>query len=620
MTPDPHDKMPTSSEEWVPEDDTIIARAVWRSLGVLALVGVIVAVIVLQSGTPDEAPENAATVVVPAMPVRAEVKAPPARFTHITTTAGIDFVHRNGAVGDKLLPETMGGGVAFFDYDGDRDADLLLINSAHWPDHEAAGTATMGLYRNDGSGRFEDVTVAAGLNISLFGMGVAVGDYDNDGDRDLYITAVGPNRLLRNDGGRFSDQTAAAGVTGGDNAWGTGAAFFDYDLDGDLDLWVCDYVEWSRDIDFAVDYRLVGVGRAYGVPTHFKGTHSALYRNDNGLFIDVSAEAGLHINHPTTGAPIGKGLAVGITDFDGDGHPDVFVANDTVQNFLFRNKGDGTFEELGAMAGLGYDSGGNATGAMGTDIADFRNEGVLGIGIGNFANEMTSLYLADQDPMQFNDVAIVEGIGAPSRNTLTFGLFFFDFDLDGRLDLLQVNGHLEDEINTVQPSQHYRQPAQLFWNAGPDQRSCFIEVPREELGDVAEPIVGRGSAYADIDGDGDLDVIMTQVGGAPRLLRNDLVSDRHYLRVRLIGQQSNRDAIGARCRLVQADGMVQERRVTPSRSYLSQSERVLTFGLGANPAVGRLDIDWPGGSTETIEGLMADREVTIVQGQGLQSP
>jgi hypothetical protein len=537
-------------------------------------------------------------------------------FTDITIEAGIDFTHVNGAVGEKLLPETMGGGCAFLDFDNDGDQDLLLVNSSTWPwqEEKKEKRPTLRLYQNDGAGRFVDVSTSAGFAERFYGMGVAVGDYDNDGWVDLFATAVGGNHLFHNDKGTFTEVTTEAGVAEADDAWSTGAAFVDVDNDGDLDLFVTNYVEWSREIDFAVDYRLTGIGRAYGPPTNFPGTHSFLYRNEgNGTFVDIAAAAGIHVVHPATGKPIGKALGVMPIDVDQDGWIDFIVANDTVRNFFFHNRGDGTFAEEGAQAGLAFDRNGNATGAMGIDAAWYRNDDALGIVIGNFAGEMTSLYVSQETSTSFVDEAIGEGIGAASRLMLTFGAFFFDADLDGRLDLLHANGHIEQDINVVQPSQSYRQSAQLFWNAGAAAQATFIPAPLDRTGDLARPIVGRGAAYADIDNDGDLDVVLTQVGDRPLLLRNDQNFAYHWLRIKLIGQRDNRDAIGARIEL-SAGGVTQRRFVMPTRSYLSQVELPVTFGLGRAERVDTLKITWPNGEVQELANTPIDTALVIEQG------
>ncbi|HXV76485.1 MAG TPA: CRTAC1 family protein [Candidatus Polarisedimenticolaceae bacterium] len=610
-----HDRT-TPEEEWVPEDDAVIGKAFRWSM----LVGAILVLVVLATlWSLRERPEvetfvDSGPVAVPQALRQETAGMPTVAFTDITERAGIDFVHNSGAYGAKLLPETMGGGVAFLDYDNDGDEDLLFVNSADWPDHRRGGSAPMTLYRNDGRGRFDDVTRATGLDVSFYGQGAAVGDYDNDGDVDLFLTALGANHLFRNVDGRFHDVTARAGVAGADDDWSTSAGFFDYDIDGDLDLFVCNYVRWTREIDMRLAFTLNGTDRAYGPPKLYQGVHSSLYRNEgDGTFSDVSFEMGIQVNNPATDKPMGKALAVTFADVDHDGYPDVFVANDTVQNFLFRNNGGRSFSEIGAISGVGFDNQGTATGAMGIDAADIAGDGRLGVAIANFSNETTSFYVQQTDPWQFVDMANAVGVGPPSRLKLSFGLFFFDYDLDGRLDMLQANGHLEDEINEIQPSQHYRQTPQLFWNCGSDGGTCFAAVADEQLGALATPIVGRGAAFADIDADGDLDIVLAQTGGPALLLRNDQQLGRHWLRVRLAGNRGNRDAIGAGLEL-RAGGRTQKRVVMPTRSYLSQVERTVTFGLGENERVDSLVIRWPGGRTQQVTVGQVDTTLVVNEG------
>lgn len=601
-------------DELVAADDSIIGRALVGSLVIVVLAAAIGSLL-LVANRPDEPPPVTEVTIGPAMRVEVTVEPPEVRFTDITIEAGIDFVHENGAVGDKLLPETMGAGCAFLDYNNDGRPDLFLVNSTHWPDAAQADgpTPVMALYRNDGMGRFSNVTAEVGLAVSFYGTGVAAGDYDNDGNVDLFVTAVGPNRLFRNTGGRFEEVTEMAGVAGEPDGWGTSAAFFDYDNDGRLDLFVCNYIRWSREIDFEVDYRLVGVGRAYGPPMNFAGAHPYLYHNNgDGTFTDVSKQAGMQIENPASRTPVAKSLGVAPKDIDLDGRIDFLVANDTVPNFLFRNQGDGTFAEIALSAGVAYDDMGFASGAMGIDAGYYRNDDTLGFFIGNFANEMTSVYASQGDPLLYSDAAITEGIGAPTRLMLSFGVFLFDYDLDGRLDLLQTNGHLEEQINVLQPSQHYAQSAQLFWNAGPAARRTFVTVKPETTGDLAKPIVGRASAYADIDNDGDLDVIMTQVARPPLLLRNDQSLGHNWVRFKLIGTRSNRDAIGARIELC-AGGITQVRQVMPTRSYLAQVELPITFGLGDARAVDSVQITWPDGTKTSLPDVSPNRTHTIVQ-------
>ncbi|MAB82544.1 MAG: RNA-binding protein [Phycisphaerae bacterium] len=607
-------------EELVPADDAIIGRAFWWSLlsiGVVAAIGGGLLLLLMDPVQKSEeivvkqvrAPET----LVPDLEVLPDV-----RFTDVTLESGIGFVHESGARGDKFLPETMGSGAAFLDMDRDGDQDLLLINAMAWPESKqaAAAPSVMRLYANDGRGQFTDVTASAGIDSEMYGTGVAVGDVDADGLLDFFVAGLGFNRLYRNLGdGRFEDISGSSGVQGDSGAWSTSPAFLDIDGDGDLDLFVPNYVEWSSKTDRELDFTLNGRDRAYGPPIQYRGTHPYLYENlGDGAFRDVSEASGMHVRNPSTGVPVGKSLAVAPIDLDRDGAMDLVVANDTTRNFLYHNQGDGTFVEVGMQSGIAFDGRGSATGAMGIDAAHYRNDALLGIGIGNFANEMTSFYVSDRDPMLFTDEAILEGIGSSTRPLLSFGLFFFDYDLDGRLDLFQTNGHLEEEISQVQPSQRYRQPAQLFWNSGDLDGGCFELVPSDVAGDLSSPIVGRGAAYADIDGDGDLDVLVTQVGARPLLLRNDQELDHHWIRIAVHQDGGNRDAIGAWIELV-AGGVTQRRQVMPTRSYLSQVELPITFGLGVMDRIDSLRVVWPDGAIQDIgvDGLEVDRPHAIIR-------
>nr|VFK20014.1 MAG: Repeat domain-containing protein [Candidatus Kentron sp. LPFa] len=609
------------------QNDAIIGKAFRWSLIVFFIISAIVAlgVYFFRAGDAPPDPVGVSTVSGPRERTISSDQSPPAvSFTDITEKAGIDFIHVNGAYGDKLLPETMGGGVAIFDYDRDGNQDILFVNGNHWPGRApemASPPPTMTLYRNDGAARFTDVTKDAGLAVSFYGMGIAVGDYDNDGWVDVFFTAVGENHLFRNEHGRFREVTDHAGVAGGPREWSTGGAFFDYDNDGDLDLFVANYVHWSREIDLAIGFQLTGIGRAYGPPTTFAGTYPYLYRNDGeGKFTDVSAPGGIQVDNPATSRPMAKTLGLTPMDVDGDGFLDIFLANDTVRNFLFHNQGDGTFREEGIMFGVAFDRNGAATGAMGSDAAYYRNDDNLGIAVGNFANEMTSLYVS-QDGTQFADEAIGEGLGIASRLALTFGLFFFDYDLDGRPDLFQANGHLEKDINLVQSSQHYAQLPQLFWNCGSNTEAAFRHAPPFDQRDgLAKPLVGRGAAFGDLDNDGDPDIVITRIGRRPMLLRNDQALGNHWLRIELgnhsgakkAGRGDNRNAIGAWVEVTTGQ-VTQRRQVMPTRSYLSQVELPLTFGLGAAKTIDRVRVSWPDGAEQEVYGIEANSSISIMK-------
>jgi hypothetical protein len=538
------------------------------------------------------------------------------RFTDITKEAGIRFRHTNGACSQKLLPEIMGSGVAFLDYDNDGHQDLLFINSCAWPGQKAKQQPppTLALYRNRGDGTFTDVTTDVGLNIVLYGMGVTVGDYDNDGWPDLFITGVGGNRLFHNEGGRrFVDLTREAGV-GGPGGWpraqggdflqqealmvfSSSATFLDYDGDGRLDLFVCNYVTWSPAIDRQHDFKVADV-RSYGPPRLFQGTQCFLYRNaGSGRFVDVSAQAGIQVSDADR-RPEAKALGVVACDVDDDGWPDILVANDTVRNFLFHNISDGQggrrFKEIGGEAGVALAGGGSARAGMGIDWGEYR-PGRFAVLIGNFAGEPNSfLRLYNRRRLWFEDNALGEGIAGPSRAVLKFGVFFFDYDLDGRQDLLTCNGHLAPEISRLPPAQDYRQPVQLFWNTG--TKTGYVPVTAEQAGEhLFRPLVGRGCAYADINGDGYLDVVLTENNGKARLLRNEGGTGNNWIRLVLVGngEDSNCSAIGAQV-TVEAGKLRQHREVLSGRSYLSQCELPLTFGLGQAAKVDRVTIRWPG--------------------------
>ena len=622
---------PQGEEE---RDDAIVGQAfVWSGSLLFVLIAAGVGIALWMRSQKPPAVEQKTVLGVPQVRERPVAEVPVMPFTDITESSGIRFVHDNGAVGEKLLPETMGGGCAFLDYDGDGDQDILLVNSCRWvwDARPAEALPTMALYRNDGDGKFSEVTKEAGLDVTFYGQGVAVGDYDSDGDVDLFVSAVGPNRaegeklrteqgsgpnrLFRNDGGKFVDATAEAGVAGCEDDWSTSCGFLDYDNDGDLDLFVANYVKWTRTFDKVQPFTLTGGERAYGRPQDFPGTFPYLYRNDGGgKFTEVGKSAGLQVVSPLRkdrDVAVAKSLGVTFADFDSDGWLDVVVANDTVQNFLFHNKQDGTFEEVSEERGVAFDQKGDARGAMGIDAARIRDGKAVAIAIGNFANEMTAFYVAQGDSMFFTDEAIATGIGPQSRLELKFGTLFVDVDLDGRLDIVSANGHLENEINKVQVSQTYEQSPHFFWNCGPASKTEFCPVPKEKCGeDYLKRMVGRGAATADIDGDGDLDLLFAATGSAPRLLRNDQQLGHHWLRVDVTGAKGNRSGVGAKIEVETTAGKLVGH-VVPTRGYLSQSELPVTFGLGKSEGISRVTVTWPGGEKKTIENPAIDKVLTV---------
>ncbi len=517
--------------------------------------------------------------------------APGFRFTDATSAAGIDFHHNSGAFGAKYLPETLGPGCAFLDYDSDGWLDILLVNDTDWAGHKRQ-RSTLSLYRNNRNGTFTDVTARAGLAVEMYGMGVAVADYNNDGFPDILITAVGQNRLFQNTGkGTFIDVTNKAGL-GGRNGFSTSALWFDYNRDGLLDLFVCNYVQWSpeHDVFCSVD----GKNKSYCTPEAYHGSTCWLFRNrGNGTFEDVTAKSGIF---DTTS----KSLGVAMLDYDRDGWPDLFVANDTQPNKLYRNRRDGSFEDVAVRAGVAFSEDGKARAGMGVDAADFDNAGVMGIAITNFDEEMMAIYRPGPNGA-FSDAALPTGIGQPSRMRLGFGCVFLDVDLDGNLDLAAVNGHIDETVRNISGNHGYAQPPHLFLNDG---KGRFRDVAAQAGGGFANPKVGRGLAYGDFDRDGDLDLLITTNQGPAFLYRNDLTNGNRSLRLHLQGTKSNRDAIGAIARVTTPDG-TQSRMVKTGSSYLSQSELTLTFGLGPRDKADRVVIEWPSGQQHEFRNLTA---------------
>jgi hypothetical protein len=526
------------------------------------------------------------------------------RLTDITSPARLKFVHHTGAFGKKYLPETLGPGVAFLDYDADGLQDVLLVNGADWPKHPVRASETSRLFRNTGGGAFEDVTASNGLDVSMYGMGVAAADYDNDGWQDVLITAVGQNRLFRNTGkGKFVDVTAAAAL-GGRSGFSTSALWLDYDRDGWLDLLVLNYVRWSPETDLFCSTD--GKTKSYCTPEAYPGTTSWLFRNrGDGTFADVTASAGLF-------DPTSKSLGATVLDYDQDGWLDLFIANDTQPNKLYRNTGQGRFEETGVQAGLAFSEDGRARAGMGTDAADFDNSGLPSVVVTNFLGEMLGLY-TPQSRGQYADQAPGSDVGRASKLTLGFGCFFFDADLDGLLDLLVVNGHIDPSVTKTDARVHYAEPPHLFHNKGGRK---LLDVAASAGPGFAAPKIGRGAAFADIDLDGDLDVLITTNGGPAHLYQNEVVSGHRGLRIALRGVTSNRDGIGARVR-AKAGAMPLTRLVRTGSSYLSQSELPVTLGAGRLPRLDGVIVEWPSGRRDVLRALDAGRYYEVTEGKGV---
>lgn len=528
-------------------------------------------------------------------------------FTDVTSAAGIHFRHNNGALGKKYLPETLGAGCAFLDYDADGWLDILLINGTSFLDAPVSSlprVTTLALYHNNRDGTFTDVTRRAHLNVPMYGMGVAVGDYNNDGFPDIYVTSVGQNRLFRNTGkGTFVDATLSSGL-GKRESFSTSALWFDYDRDGLLDLFVCNYVKWSPEHD--VFCSLDGKHKSYCTPEAYHGETCWLFHNrGNGTFDDVTATSGIFNSNS-------KSLGVAMLDYDSDGWPDLLVANDTQPNKLYKNQRNGTFRDVAVEAGIALSTEGKARAGMGIDAADFDNAGRPGVAITNFDNEMIGLYRLTGGG--FSDVATQAGVGLPSKNKLGFGCLFTDINLDGALDLVVVNGHIDDTVRNVR-NVGYAQPPQLFLN---DDHGKFNEVGAQAGGGFSTPKVGRGLAHGDFDRDGDNDLLVTTNHGPAYLYRTDQTSGNHSIRFNLVGTKSNRDAIGAMVRVF-CNGTAQSRLVKGGSSYLSQSELALTFGLGKQDKVDRVMIEWPSGRKEEFKNLAAGHAYQCTESKGIAS-
>ena len=528
--------------------------------------------------------------------------APRIQFEDITSAAKIHFVHNSGAFGKKWLPETMGAGVAFLDTDNGGWQDILFVNGADWPGHVRRHT-TLALYHNNHDGTFTDVTAKAGLAVEMYGMGVAVGDYDNDGYDDIFITTLGQSHLFHNNGnGTFTDVTKKAGLWG-PSEFSTSAAWVDYDRDGKLDLVVANYVQWSPETDLYCT--LDGKTKSYCTPESYKGTSLRLWHNrGDGTFEDATQKAGL-------GDPTSKSLGIAILDANQDGWPDILVSNDTQPNKLYINNSNGTFTEKGVPAGIGYSEEGIARAGMGVDAADYDRSGYPSILITNFSNQMMALYHNERNGL-FIDEAPHSEIGRATLLTLGFGCFFFDYDLDAWPDIYVANGHIEDSIERVQPRVRYAEPPHLFRNLG---NGKFAERTGEAGKAFASPRVARGAAYGDIDNDGALDLVVATNAGPAALFRNAGATN-HSLRIRLIGTKSNRDGIGAVVR-VTAGSDTQSQMLRSGSSYLSSSELVLTFGLASHTQAETVEIRWPSGQADRLTNVAADQIVAVKEGAGI---
>jgi len=577
----------------------------------MALIAIVLAAGCSQKPRPRTTEANSSVgkavsgVVFAASPDQAARPSGPIQFSDVTAQAGIHFEYTSGAFGKKYLPETMGPGVCAIDYDNDGWQDILLVNSMDWPGHKKRSSYPA-LYHNNKDGTFTDVTRQAGLAVEMYGLGCTVGDYDNDGYDDIYITGVGGGHLFRNLGhGKFADVTRRAGVLS--PGFGVSAAWVDYDNDGKLDLFVGHYVKWSESSDQYCS--LTGKGKSYCTPEAYKGETSELFHNrGDGTFENVTKRSGLFDNSS-------KALGVALIDYDNDGWMDLVVTNDTQPNKLYRNNHNGTFTDVGVASGIAFSEAGTVRAGMGTDAADYDNSGQQSLLIGNFSSQGMALYRNDGSGL-FTDEAPRAGISRWTMQSLTFGALFLDYDLDGRPDILAVNGHVADDISQLQPTIKYPQSPQIFRNQG---NSRFEDVSAKLGRALVQPIVGRGAAYLDYDNDGDLDLVLTDNRGIARLLRNDNGNQNDMLRVKAVGTKSNRDGIGAKVTVTTKSGQHLFEMVKSGSSYLSQSELPLTFGLGRPGTVKSmtLEIRWPGGHRDVIADVTPNQSITVGEGKGI---
>jgi len=526
-------------------------------------------------------------------------------FTDVTRSAGITWQHFNGAFGGVYFPEIKGSGCAIIDYNNDGWPDILLVNCMHWPGHRTTAEPTMALYRNNKDGTFTDVTKEAGLAEPMFGMGATVGDYDNDGWDDLFVTAYGRNHLFHNDHGVFRDVSVSAGVAG-DSDWHTSAMFVDYDNDGKLDLFVCSYCDWTVDNDI---YFAQGGMKSYGTPDGYYGLTNHLYHNNgNGTFSDVTRHAGIY-------NPTGKAMSQALCDFNNDGYPDIVVACDLTPTMLYRNNKDGTFTDIAAKAGVGASPSGKNRSGMGIDYCDFDNDGKLYVVIGNFFGEPTWVYKQHANDT-FVDRSEISGIGSPSQRVLKFAVVGADFDHDGFLDMLTADGEVHIESEIINNKAKFKEPTQLFRNIG---NGKFAEIGSLIHGPLQKNILGRGAAVADFFNTGNMDVLITTNDSTPLLLRNDTKNGNTYLEIHLRGVNANRDGIGAKITAI-CPGWRQEQYIHSGSSYESSSQLAANFGLGRNTRADTVIVKWNAHSIDTLTNIPAGQSINITENTGTFQP